>query len=60
MLLSSQVENRLTPVNLTFTYISLQKFLNLDLILGEKIDGHEGTWAGCLELDIFLFFFLES
>ena len=49
-MLSSQGENQLTSVNLFFFNISTLKSLNLVLISGAKLNGHKGTWAGCLKL----------
>ena len=37
-MVSSPVENQLTPVNFFFLYIS-----------GAKLDGHWGTWTGCVK-----------
>ena len=43
------MENQLALVNLIFLYISPLKSLNLVLGVGTKLDGHRGTWAGCIE-----------
>ena len=41
--------NQLAPVNFFFFfYISPLKSLNLVLILSVKLDGHRGTWTGCI------------
>ena len=49
-MLRSPGENQLTSVNLIFFNISTLKSLNLVLIPGAKLNGHQGTWAGCLKL----------
>ena len=57
-LLSSPVENQLSPVNLFFIYIyisSLQSF-NLVLIPCVKFDGYRGTWTGYINIyETFIF-----
>ena len=45
------MENQLAPLDFFFFYcISPLKYLNLVLIPGAKLDGHRGTWTGCLIL----------
>ena len=46
-LLSSLVEIQMTAMNIPFCSSPL-KFLNFILIPGAKLDGHRGSWTGCL------------
>ena len=48
VLLTSPVENQLALVIFFFFYISPLKSFNQVLIPGAKLDGHRGTWTGCL------------
>ena len=41
------------PSEFNFSYISPLNSLNLVLIPGAKLDGHRGTWTGCIELHAF-------
>ena len=48
--LSSLISNPLDQVDfMFFFYISPLKSLNLVLIPGAKLDGHWGTWTGCIK-----------